>query len=932
MLLLASGRLLAQHQSTIEARLEVNSNTIQVTQQLTFFNQTQDTISTLVLNDWNHSYSDKNSYLGQRFSDEFIRSFHFATAKELGSTTNIKITDTQNLPVVWQRAANQIDLIEIPLTQPILPTEKRTLQLTYTVKIPSDRFTRYGYDEKKGFVLKQWFLAPARYENHEFVRYSNADLDDIANGLTDYELSVSMPSNYQLHSDLNQIGKTQNGENATVTLSGKQRTDFSLYIEPKSQFYNYKKDQIEVVTNLKDNGLHDIQKALLIDRIVTYTEENIGKYPYEKLLVSEVDYERNPFYGLNQLPSFINVFQDEFVYELKFLKTYLNNYLKNALHLDPRKDQWIYDGIQVYMMMKYIDEFRPEMKMMGGLSKMRLLKSWHIINRDFNDQYSYYYLLMARKNLDQALGEDKDKLIRFNEKIASKYRAGLSLKYLDRYLNDSIVPKSIRMFYEMNAQQQRNQQDFENLLKTQTPKNIDWFFNSIIDKRDVVDYTFGKAKTTKDSITFTLKNKSGTQVPIPVYGLNGKQVVFKQWLEHIAKDSSFTIARQNANKLAINYENEVPEFNRRNNWKALDNFWGNDRPYKFNFFKDLENPDYNQIVFVPSMTYNYYDGLAPGLRLHNKTMLTKPFNYDVNPVYSPNTGALRGLTSLAINQFDRDSRWYYTRYGLSASYFNYAPDASYFKINPNVTFHIRDEDIRKNARQALIFKYNVVQKQETQYLTDNKLQNYSVFSFKYLNSHQELVNYLTFLTDTQLSTTFGKLSGEMQYRRLFANNRQINFRLYAGAFLYNKESNNNTFDFGLTSINDYLFEQELLGRSEQSGIFSQQFIMGEGGFKSKVLPAFVNKWLVTTNLSFNVWNWIEIYGDLGLVKNGNVKEKFVYDNGIRLNLVPDYFEFYFPVYSNNGWEIAQPQYSEKIRIVLTLDPRVLVNLFTRKWF
>jgi len=71
---------------------------------------------------------------------------------------------------------------------------------------------------------------------------------------------------------------------------------------------------------------------------------------------------------------------------------------------------------------------------------------------------------------------------------------------------------------------------------------------------------------------------------------------------------------------------------------------------------------------------------------------------------------------------------------------------------------------------------------------------------------------------------------------------------------------------------------------------------------------------------------------VGLVKNRLTSEKFVYDSGIRLNLVPDYFEFYLPVYSNNGWEITQSQYNQKVRIVFTIDPKVLVNLFTRKWF
>jgi hypothetical protein len=68
------------------------------------------------------------------------------------------------------------------------------------------------------------------------------------------------------------------------------------------------------------------------------------------------------------------------------------------------------------------------------------------------------------------------------------------------------------------------------------------------------------------------------------------------------------------------------------------------------------------------------------------------------------------------------------------------------------------------------------------------------------------------------------------------------------------------------------------------------------------------------------------------VKNKFKDPKFVYDSGIRLNLVTNYFEFYFPVYSNNGWEVSDYKYSEKIRFVITFDPKLLITLFTRKWF
>jgi hypothetical protein len=42
--------------------------------------------------------------------------------------------------------------------------------------------------------------------------------------------------------------------------------------------------------------------------------------------------------------------------------------------------------------------------------------------------------------------------------------------------------------------------------------------------------------------------------------------------------------------------------------------------------KDIEDPYYNQILYVPTLTYNLYDGLIPGMRLHNKTLLDKPLH------------------------------------------------------------------------------------------------------------------------------------------------------------------------------------------------------------------------------------------------------------------------------------------------------------------
>lgn len=907
-----------------------DKKTLHVRQELVFHNESADTLHSIVLNDWNNSYSDKNTPLGKRFSDEFIRSFHLAKDEERGNTTIISFTDQSGAGLDWERPQDHPDLIELKLSA-VYPGEKIILNLVYDVKIPSDRFTKYGYNFKGDMNLKDWFLTPARYENHGFIRYSNNNLDDIANGISAFDITLSAPKQLQVVSDLeiNDVSENQNIKN--YHLNGKDRTSFNLFLQSGAHFQHFKNNILDVQNSLDGKRIGDIQKALIVDRIVNFTNEKLGGYPYEKITVSQTDYERNPFYGLNQLPSFINVFPDDFLYELKFLKTYLNNYLKTSLHLDPRKDNWVYDGIEVYLMMKYMDENHPQMKMTGSVGYFKLLKSYNLITLDFNEQYSYFYMLMARKNLDQPVGAPKNTLIKFNEQISGKYRAGLSLKYLDSYLENGIVDNSIMQFAAMNTEKQTNAEDFQSLLRTNSPKNIDWFSKTIINSSDIIDYKFDKVSQNNDSVTFTVKNKTGTVVPMPVYGVTKGKAVFKEWIEGSQTDSIYTFKRNGAEKIVLNYKNEVPEFNLRNNWKSLKNFHVNNRPLKFVFFKDLEDPYYNQILYVPTMTYNLYDGLSPGLRFYNKTVLDKPFIYDVNPAFAIKTQSFTGSVGLIFNQYVRNSRLYQIKYYLSASLSHYAPDATYMKFNPSVQFKIRQDDLRDNRRQFITFREIVVDREKTDFTVSGVTENYSVFNARYSNVKTEVRNHFSVISDCQFSAEFGKTSAEIEYRNLFDSNHQIDLRLYAGTFLYNT-SNSDYFSFALDRPTDYLFDYNYYGRSETTGIFSQQLIISEGGFKSKLDTPFANQWITTLNAGFNIWNWVEVYGDVGFVKNRGFKANFLYDSGIRLNLVTDYFELYFPVYSSNGWEITQESYNEKIRFIVTLDPKILVNLFTRKWF
>ena len=215
----------------------------------------------------------------------------------------------------------------------------------------------------------------------------------------------------------------------------------------------------------------------------------------------------------------------------------------------------------------------------------------------------------------------------------------------------------------------------------------------------------------------------------------------------------------------------------------------------------------------------------------------------------------------------------------------------------------------------------------------NQDPNYSVFNAQYVYSNPNLINYFRGVVDYQISSKFSKISTTFSYRKLFINNRQLDLRAYAGVFLFNDSRNGDDFfSFALDRPTDYLFDYNYYGRSEETGLFSQQLILAEGGFKSQIKPAFANSWMTTINGSTNIWKWIFAYGDVGLLQNKEQGTNAVFDSGIRVNLVADYFELYFPMYSSLGWEPGLPNYDQRIRFIVTLSPKTLLGLFTRKWY
>tara|TARA_R110000851_G_scaffold190370_1_gene340759 strand:+ start:77073 stop:79883 length:2811 start_codon:yes stop_codon:yes gene_type:complete len=918
----------AQHTVNIDATLVPIKKTLSIKQEITYKNTSADTLKELYLFDWANSFSTKTSPLGQRFAENYNSSFHFEKDEDRGKTTIEKIYGNTQVPLQWQRG-DDVDILKIIPEKPLLPNDSYTFSLEYAVKLPDSKFTRYGVDKNGDYKLKYWYISPAVY-NGEWQVYSNKNTDDLFLTPSEFSVKLHLPKNYTIVSDLNIIEENISQNTKSITLSAEKRTNITVYLEKNSTFETIETDKLKVITNLQNSKVNPPVQALMIDRIVHFLDERLGPYPFEKMVISETDYKTNPVYGLNQLPRFISPFPDGFEYDMEQLKTITRRYIDNTLIMDSRDDYWLQDALQIYLMMEYVDTYYPKMKIIGNLSNWWIIRWAHAAELEFNDQYPILYLNMARNNIHQALTTPKDSLLKFNMNIANGYYGATGLRYLNDYLGAGILNSSIKEFYAENKLKSIKSSDFESFLSEKTELPINWFFEDFADTRTTIDFKIKRVVEQGDSLKVFIKNNRENELPISLYGLNKDEIVYKTWTKPVDSISTVTIPAKNIRKLALNYEGRIPEYNRRNNFKTVNGLLN--KPLQFRLFQDVEDPNYTQFFFMPIFEYNLYDGISAGLRLYNKTVLPKAVHYSLEPQFGFRSKTLVGSASISYTQTMDQGNLYAMRYGFSGNYYSYDRGLFYKRFTPYITFAFRNDDLRDNEKQFINLRNVNVYRDENPNDPDQE-PNYSVFNMQYVYSNPNLINYFRGVADYEISSKFSKLSVDLEYRKLFLSNRQLNLRFFAGVFLFNDtRENEDFFSFALDRPNDYLFDYNYYGRSEDSGLFSQQLIIAEGGFKSQLEPAYANSWITTVNASTNIWKWIYAYGDVGLVGNKDRGVNAVFDSGIRVSLVADYFEVYFPIYSNLGFEPNLPHYDEKVRFIITLSPKTLLGLFTRRWY
>ncbi len=895
----------------MNVRLDEESKSLKIHQIITYYNHSQDSLNSIYFHDWNNAFSSKKTALGKRFVENYSKKFFFAKEKDRGSTSVNNIAVNYQT-TTWERPNNHADFIKILLKDALLPKDSVRIELSYTVKLPNAKFTSYGVDDTT-YNLRYWHIVPAVYDKTWHLIH-HLDMDDLYQRPTDYSVTFLVPDKYHLESNLN----TQTKNDNEYVLSGSDSQDLQIHLSTKKEFENFQTDKILVTTNLNTIEIGTSVKKDILNRQLIFLERHLGVYSHTKLFLNKTSYTKNPLYGMNQLPGFLRPFSDTFEWDLRMFKTLTQQYIDNCIPSQTRENTWLRNGIHSYMMMQYVNSFYPEVKLLGNLSKIWGIRSYHFSELNYNERYSFIYQYTARTNHDQSLLTQSDSLTNFNRLISNRFKAGLALQYLNDFLGDSIVNKGIKHYFSGTAIKNK-EETFKDFVYSKTEKDVSWFFDSFLKTDKKVDYTLKRKKTDKDSISILIKNKRNIAFPISLYGLNNEgQIQSKTWFTEIDTVKIISLPKKNSNRWVLNYENKVPEINRRNNsetthWSLLN------KPLKIRLLADFEAPNYTQVFLEPKADYNLYDGIIIASTFKNYSKLHKDLKIAATPSYSFKSQSISGYFKTVYHKYLENKTINSYRFGIGGSYFHYQPNLAYKKITPYAQIFFKRKNLRSVKSRSTSISYTMVDKEiDLTQTTASEFDSYNILNLNYSYHNPEIINNFSYSTDIEIASKFSKLSTDIRFRKLTDNNQQFGVRLFAGIFLHNKTTTD-YFSFGINRPNDYLFKYRYYGRAETDGIYSQQIIINDGGFKSQIPVGFANQWITSLNTSIGIWRWFEIYNDAGLVKNKNKSVYFVHDKGVRLNFVNDIFEVYFPLHSNNGWEVAKPHYEERIRFVFKAD-------------
>ncbi len=955
---------------SIEVRLNDTEHSLKGFETFTYKNNSSQTLDKLFIHLWPNAYKNaKTAMSKQKFRQgDFFMLWAKPTAKGYIDSLDFKVNNT---PAKWDYFEDQEDIAVLTLPQPLAPGASITVSTPFFVKLPSGSISRLGHIEQS-YQITQWYPKPAVYDKDGWHPIPYLTQGEFYSEFGSFDVKITLPENYtvgatgnlQTQSEIERMDRLANEVSSDKTMdfppsSPNMKTlhyiqsnvhDFGWFADKR---WMVRKGEVELPASKRkvttwalftqaEKAIWEEEGIRSINDGLYYYSLWSGDYPYD--VCTAVDGTISAGGGM-EYPNVTVIGNSGNASTLRtvIIHEVGHNWFYGILGSNERDNAWMDEGINSFFETRAIMATRKDSAdAVDGIIQIGQLDMKRILGLE-NLSYSYLteelpYLIAARTGEDQPIQAHSDDYTNLNYGGIVYKKTAIAFNYLMQYLGEDMMNRCMAAYFEAWKFKHPSPADIEAVFEATSGKNLDWFFQELIPSTLHVDYAVKGLRKTDSGYSVKVCNRGDIASPFSIeVSRNGneKSLVWNEGIQP-GKSTRINLAAEKGDRIRVNSVTGIPEYNRNNNNLHTDGFFHTLEPTTLKVLSSLDNPETSQLFWIPLVGWNEYNKWMLGVNLHNRTMPRKNFQWSAAPMYSFVSGTISGLGNIQYSNGTWTAGLNARRFGIATSTFD-AADAvrSYDVLNPYTQVKLFRNRTNKSLSGLVRLSYFSI----GEWYKENRKPKFNDFLYIPQGSNEamradqwrvdfELKKKLSRSTFQWLSrmelgdfsntslTQQHTLNHEWVYRGKGA--KKIRTRLYAGlgnGFYLNATGQHGGKRYNADSPanslrNDYLYEGLFLGRDQQTGLMSQQFMRTQGGLAAPTTQS-ANQFLLSINTEIDapIKLPLGIYGGVAALKNNTVRGvsqptnsdmRLLWNAGVCVRVIPNVLKVYIPlVYSSS---------------------------------
>lgn len=987
----------------IDVTLNDRTNELSAFEKIEYINNSKDTLHFFYFHLWPNAYKNNETALAKQLLSQGNTIMYYAKDEDLGYIDSLNFT-CQGSVLKWEFEKTNIDICKIFLSKPLLPKDTVTIETPFHVKLPSAKISRLGH-VGQAYAITQWYPKPAVYDRHGWHPMPYLNQGEFYSEFGSFDVKITLPKNYVLAATGDRIDAEEeenwllNKVEETKKMIAEKRYSSDLSFPPSSEIFKtiqFKQYRVHDFAWFADKRFHVLKGETKLPMLGNYVNtwafftnnepelwsKSIeylndatsfysmlnGDYPYNH--VTAVDGTISAGGGM-EYPNITIIGEsgNDFTLETTIMHEVGHNWFYGILGSNEREFPFLDEGLNSFYEMRYIRNKYPEKKLTAIIGRDSTFKFFGLNQFKHKAQYEFSYLFSARKNLDQPIATLAEDFTEYNYGAIVYSKSALVFDYLMNYLGKEKFDEAMRFYFENWKFKHPYPTDLIKTLQYYLNADLRWFVDGALVSSNKMDYKILSHKELEDhSHAVLVKNKRRVLGPVSLSGIKNGKVIGTVWYNGFKGKRVFEFPPSEIDEFRIDYDEFIPEINRKNNNYKTKGLFKKAEPFQLNFIGKLDNPRYNQLNFLPIAGYNVYNKFMLGAAFYNYTFLQKKFEFTIAPMYAFGSKTPTGFINFDRNFIPYKSNsiqqitWSGNVKSFSDNIFNpeninntYLTNYSkvnlnYYKLSTGLDVELKKQNPLSKITQHIGYKTNYIITQGASYTIDtgaNKIEKNQITNWvnqlHYTIHNKRTINPFSAHFNLQHNDVFAKISSTFNYSVSFKNKNSMDFRIFAGAFISKNLFSNGAYRFRMSGFNgyhDYLYDYNYIGRNESSGIGFAQFVENDGAFKVWTPLGQSSKWLVAVNIKSPKVGKLpfKLFFDIGTSEFNEslYNDKFLYDFGLNISLWKNICDIYIPfTYSNDikkALELNNKSFFDTIRFTLNLHNINPKNIIANNFF